>query len=396
MARANPGDVICLEAGTYHTKSNVEIDRSGSRSAPITVTGYQGTATVQYTGRAMDGGVFQTSFCRPWCATHDLVIENLTLDGGGRMDAGVFVREGVHDVTVRDCVIRNTGAAGVAVNAADYVTLEHNLVYRAGYEQGWSSGISLWYGGPNAVYGGATAGYDSAGGFHNFIVDNIISGVYDGSAHHSDGNGIIVDGSGMTPAALIANNLVYENGGAGIEVYANLGDIWVVNNTAYANGLDPQLTLPAADYFVNRASHVHLANDLAYGVTGRRGDRSSYLYSSLTHSSIDWATSIGYSGTNVNVAPVVTNDPREYRYMDPRLESPPAVPRRPRPWAVAVPPWRIAENFELRSDSLALGAGSDPTAGMTASEASSAATYLKRRTSDQAGSAPDVGASVQW
>jgi hypothetical protein len=369
VAQVNPGDVACLLPGTYNTSSNVEIDRSGTPAQPITFTGYGGVALLRYSGPAIDGGVLQTSFCKPWCGTHDLVIENLAIDGGGTMDAGVFVREGSHDVSVRHCMIFDTGATGIALNAVDHVTAARNLIYRTGYSQGWSSGISLWNGGPEATYGGSSPWFDSAPGFHNFIVGNVISGSYDNSPNHTDGNGIIVDGSGAIPPALIANNLVFENGGAGIEVYYNSGDIWVVNNTAYANGLDLQVAGGgSSDFVANRASGVHFVNDLAYGRQNGASYHSAFVFRSVNGSPATAAAALGYNGDS--------NLQAGYRYADPMFSSRPAIPTGSAPWSQAMPPWQISTDFTLRPGSPALGSGTDPYAGMSAAEAASAKDFL--------------------
>jgi chitodextrinase len=377
VGQVTPGDVVCLEPGTYTTSTNVTLGRSGTSSAPITFTGWGGTAVVQYSGPAIDGGVFQTTYCKGWCASHDFVIENLTLDGGNAMNAGVFVRVGARDVTIRNCVIRNTGATGIALNAVDYVTAENNQIYHAGYNQGWSSGISLWYGGTSGTYGGSTAWYDTAPGFHNFIVGNVVSGSYDSSTNHTDGNGIIVDGSGSTPPALIANNLVYENGGAGIEVYHNDGDIWVVNNTAYANGLD--LTVSngqSPDYIANYSSSVHFTNDLAYGRKNGSSYTSAYIFNDANGSTISWATSLGYNGSTVSISSGITGNGAYYRYANPLFTNLPAVPSGSTPWASATPPWSIGNDFTLQPGSPGIDAGTVPTAGMNSAEAASAQPFL--------------------
>jgi hypothetical protein len=382
VARAVAGDTVCLEAGTYEVHSNVTIRHSGTQADPITITGYRGTALLRYLGATLDGGVLQTSLCRAWCASHDLVIENVTIDGGGTMDAGVFVREGARNVTVRDCVIYDTGATGIALNAVDHVSAVANRIYHAGYDQGWSSGISLWYGGSTGEYGGPHAGFDNAPGFHNFIVGNVISGEYDGSPHHTDGNGIIVDGSGEIPGALIANNLVYENGGSGIEVFDNSGDVWVVNNTAYANGLDTQHRGPIGEFYLAGARHVHLVNDIAYGA-----GHGVPLYTSVGVSSIDWHRVIGFGAGVAGVASSVLADPHAYSSADPRFRKPLPVPTGPRPWQNATAPWAIGNAFALDAGSPAVGSGVNALNLMSAEEAASARPYLAY------GSRVDLGAA---
>src|SRR5256886_16719023 len=72
------------------------------------------------------------------------------------------------------------------------------------------------------------------------VSNNIITGEFDGSSNHTDGNGIILDLGGNTPPALIINNVVYGNGGRCIQ--ANVAtNFWFVNNTCYKNNLDPSL-----------------------------------------------------------------------------------------------------------------------------------------------------------
>jgi hypothetical protein len=351
VSRAGAGSVICLKRGVYTTFDSVTLERSGRPGAPITLTALTSGVLIRYAGGTRDGGVVQTTFCKPWCASHDLVIENLSLDGGNRMGTGVFVREGSHNVTVRNCLIRNMGSSGIALNAADYVRAENNRVFHTGYGHGWGSGISLWYGGPDTTYGGPSAGIDGAPGYHNFITGNVVSGSYDSSAYHTDGDGIVVDG-GVTPPALIANNLVYENGGAGIAVFRNGGRMSIVNNTAYANGL------AIADYHTYSSqfaavlsSHVEWRNNIAYS-----GRPRWHTYAS-SFSGVSLAGNISFNGPLLGLGPRNARSRAGVRYVNPRFDGPLPRLRGAAPWAGAVPAWRIGRAFRLRAHSPARNAG---------------------------------------
>jgi Right handed beta helix region len=372
VSRLVPGSVVCLEAGTYNTRSNIYLSRSGTASAPIYYRNYGGAALIQYTGGSADGGVLQVTGGSSWHGAHDIVIEGLTIDGANLIGGGIFVTQGAHHVTIENCVIRNTGATGIALNATDYATVAHNLISHVGYNQGWSSGISLWYGGTGATYGGSTARFDNYPGFHNVIVDNIISGSYDNSGNHSDGNGIIVDGSGSIPPALIANNLVYENGGRGIEVYYNSGAVWVVNNTAYADGLDLQdAGGQAPDFMAMDATGAHFVNDLAYGRENGSSYTTGYIYNN-TSSTIGWATSIGYDGSSPGVAS------GSFAYANPQFTGAPAIPTTGTPWASATPPWSIGSDLTVQASSPAVNAGTNPATapGMTSALAAGIQQYM--------------------
>jgi Right handed beta helix region len=341
---------------------------------------------IRYTGGLtgaayLSGGLIETSSGSNWCGTHDIVIDGLTIDGANLIGGGISVISGSHHIMIRNCVIRNTGADGIELNAVDYVTVAHNLIYHVGYNQGWGSGISLWYGGASAMYGGSTAWYDTAAGFHNFIVDNIVSGSYDNSSHHTDGNAIIVDGSGSIPPALIANNAVYENGGRGIEIYRNSGDIWVVNNTAYADGLDLRVASGhASEFAAISATNVHFVNDLAFGRENYTSYTTAYLYNNIDGSTIGWAHNLGYKGSTVGVSSSTTSDPRRYHYADPRFTRLPAIPSTRTPWASATPPWRVGNDFTLRAGAPPRHAGIDPTTvtGITSALANGLRNYVSR------------------
>ena len=393
LSQVGPGSVACLEAGTYNESSTLWISRSGTPAAPITYRNYGGVALVQYTGGATSSGVLETSSASNWGGTHDVVINGLTIDGGNEAGIGIATIQGSHNVTVTNCVIRNTGATGIAFNAGDYLVATHNEIFHTGYRNGWSSGISLWYGGDSATYGGSTAWYDTNAGFHNVIVDNIISGAYDNSSNHSDGNAIIVDGSGSIPPVLIADNLVYENGGRGIEDNANSGDVWIVNNTAYADGLDLQVGGgQAPDYGAYSATNVHFVNDLSYGRKNGSGYTSAYIYNN-TSSTISWAGDMGYNGSTQGLSSSVTSNASQYNYGDPLFTSTPTIPSGSSPWASATPPWSIGNAFTLQSGSAAIGGGTNPTTGMSGAEASSAQAYLATDLAgNPRGATPSVGA----
>jgi hypothetical protein len=365
-AKAVPGSIVCLEAGTYNISSNLVLRRSGTRSAPITYRNYIGTPLLQYTGGSLTGGMLQVAGGGGWTGAHDIVFDGLTIDGANTIGSGVFVSTGAHHVTVRNSVIRNTGSAGIVFNANDYVTAKNNLISHTGYKQGTSSAISLWNGGPSPTYGGATAWYDTAAGFHNVIVGNIISGAYD-ATDHQDGNGIIVDGSGSIPPALIANNLTYQNGGRGIEVNHTTGDVWVINNTAYANGLDLKVgSGRAPDIMANVSSSVHFVDNVGYGRMNGSPYADAFVYNN-TQSTIAWAANLAFNGSTSGISSSVTDDPAQYRYADPLFTSAPPVPAGSAPWAAAVAPWSIADALTVQPTSPAVDTGVDPHAvpGMT-------------------------------
>src|SRR5919199_1457562 len=141
-----------------------------------------------------------------------------------------------HDIIIRNSVLHDCAAAGIEVNVADAITIEHNRVYNNSW---WSvfgtSGIGLYH-------LTDAPGSGTKNGYKNFIVGNLSYGNRNNVAYGGgdvppaiyDGNGIIVDDSKHTQRALgirdvqgvpytgrtyIANNIVHDNGGRGIHLY---------------------------------------------------------------------------------------------------------------------------------------------------------------------------------
>src|SRR5207302_4941471 len=184
-----------------------------------------------------------------------LEFDGLNLDGQNGVGSGFKCHWGHHMRFVGN-YIKNMGSAGISTHFCDYITSDSNKVYHSGYNQGWSSGISY----------NSHPYYDTYTGFHSYVLNNIISGEFDGSTNHTDGNGIIMDRANAnndTPPALVLNNVVYGNGGRCIESYLN-SHHYYINNTCYKNTLDTNVVFPEA--MVNDASSVQFINNLVYGV----------------------------------------------------------------------------------------------------------------------------------
>ena len=158
-----------------------------------------------------------------------------------------------HHVWILNSLMHGYGEAGVATNEADYIYVIHNSAYNnAGVTcdaQGSGIGLVVAKGLSNYT---ATTMDKKYGPFNQIVAwniahDNMIITCGNAvSAYNTDGNGIIIDtfnGSGVdnvlyTKQTLVSNNLIYNNGGKGIQVFRS-SYVTVSNNTAYNNNLDP-------------------------------------------------------------------------------------------------------------------------------------------------------------
>lgn len=350
--RSKPGSVICLLAGTYFVNTPFAIRNSGRQDEWIVYQSLDGRARIE----PRSGSYALWQLRGP---TQYVEIRELIFDGHDTASAGVDCAGCDHLRVIRN-KISNTGRGGVLTypdrqtgKHPDYITVDHNMIYRGGYNQGGSSAISYNHHG----------WFDQYPGFHSFVTNNIISGEYDNSSDHTDGNGIIMDNpqSQPTPPTLIANNVVYENGGRCIHSL-NAANNWIVNNTCYANGLD--LAVKGGrlgnngEFALFHSSNDYLINNLAYAWRDRRpfsdeGPTPARYFSNI------WYT----PGTGVNVVPAsVARQSSKLRQADPHFVSPPAVgPTAPGQYRHPLRPDELRNEFHVKPGSPAIGAGIDPT-----------------------------------
>ncbi len=203
-------------------------------------------------------------------------VSGLTITGEG-FDAdnsygwGIHVRE-THHVRLIDNVVSNMPVGGITAVESTNVEVYRNEVFDNsfwGTEQG--SGISFWH----------AADHDTEpfeDGYHDKIVGNVIyrnenrvfSEFAPGQDLISDGNGIIIDettDTGYTGRFLVANNIIFDNGGRAVMV--NVADrVDIVFNTTYRNGRTTDLAGGPVELAVARARDVQILNNLAWARDG--------------------------------------------------------------------------------------------------------------------------------
>ncbi|MEY2849223.1 MAG: hypothetical protein RI885_1890 [Actinomycetota bacterium] len=158
-----------------------------------------------------------------------------------------FPREGryPHHLIIRGNHVFDCPGTGIAANAADYVRVEGNRVHNNNYYSPYAnSGISFYQ----------SRDFDESTGTKFFIRKNItyrnenkvpfwFSSTDPAQRVISDGNGIIVDdnrgtqsptGTPYRGAFLIENNIAFDNGGRGINIFES-DNIEIRQNVTYRN-----------------------------------------------------------------------------------------------------------------------------------------------------------------
>jgi Domain of unknown function (DUF4082)/Putative Ig domain len=339
-ARASqPGSVVCLLGGTYNLSSTFYPPVSGTASAWIVYKNYgNGSVNFVWTGGAIVQPMFKFGNGTFPSGAAYLEFRGFNLDGQNDALDGFFCQGGHHLRFIGNS-INNTGGSGVGAVNCDYLTSDHNLIDHNGYLYGWTSAISY----------NSTPWFDSYAGFHNIASNNIITGEYDGSSNHTDGNGIILDLGSNTPPALIINNVVYGDGGRCIEANG-VANFWVINNTCYKNDLDTSLgnvgsftsQNSSAGYFINNITEAAQSNNPSYDQEG-------------SNSNIHYYADI-YYGANNNFS---YSDPSQLINADPLFLSPPSLSIGG--YSTSLPPSLLGSGLILQSNSPAYGKGIDPS-----------------------------------
>src|ERR1043166_1841216 len=309
-----PGSVVCLKGGTYNMPATFYPYNNGAPNAWITYRDYgDSDVNLVWTGGSSGGDITMFHFIGNTLATGKSYIEVRGLHFNGQnLSADALFCYKSHHLRFIGNTIKNMGSAGIASKFCDYLTSDGNKLSHNGYLQGWASAISY----------NSNQWLDTAAGYHSFVVNNTMSGTFDGSSFHSDGNGIIMDQSNdshdfstaNTPPVLIANNVVYENGGRCIETLT-VTNIWVVHNTCYKNALD--LNEPGIGEIVSyNTKDSYFINNIVYAWNNHN------TYQQLSsNSNLKYYKNLGFGGSkNFSYSAEC-----QFLTADPHFLSPPTV-----------------------------------------------------------------------
>lgn len=339
---AQAGDTVIFRGGTYY--SQLTPKNSGNpTNGWITFKAYSGEQPViihdAYYSRAVN--IDGVSFIN---------VIGLTAIAAGANGPGIGINN-AHHINILNCVAKDSATSGIATtNSIDYITIEGNRIFHnSNTGQYNGSGISMWNsGGPM---------YDSAPGYHNIIRNNLIYNNRNLTETPSDGNGIILDNNDLGgtadqqfPKTLVANNIIFDNGGRCIHV-RNSSNTDVVNNTCYHNleterikeGCNGEITLQRTNTY-SSSVNIQVYNNIVYGIGGtcNAGRSQAFVFQVFCNSSYCPQYISGYNlWFNGAVKQLGANDlTANPLFMNPTLDA-------------------ASANFSLASNSPAIDSGTD-------------------------------------
>ncbi|WP_138497062.1 choice-of-anchor D domain-containing protein [Nostoc sp. PA-18-2419] len=322
------GDTVYVMNGTYEQSkypNNPVLginQKHGTSSAPITFTAYPGHNPVIKSTNFQAINIVGSSY---------IVIEGLTMVGANDQitlkyaqsqesnklnpltnGAGIYIQPDKqnnisHHIVVRNNTISKFGSSGIGSKEADYLTIEGNTVSETSWYSPWgTSGISTLN---NHNLDNNTTDY-------KIIIRN--NTVYDNYTYipwwespngkATEGHGIMIDSAdslgldkkAYTGKTLIANNIAYNNGGAGIQVFKS-SNVDVVNNTTYQNSQHPDLQDAGEILISGPSTNVNVVNNIMYA----KNNGQSYVVGGSTknikadHNLIYNTNNYNKTGTNL-------------------------------------------------------------------------------------------------
>jgi len=273
------GDCVTLASGDYGLTSPLRLSHGGERNAADGYVVYR-SAEPHRAHLIARRAFYQVVDVE----TAYVVIDGLDIDGN-HLSTGEAVsatgNPAHHHVVVENSVIHDAGGGGLQMNDSEYFWIVGNLIYgNAATNTFQESGISTYQ--AQVATGVTPTPADTALPWHIIIAGNISRD--NGETYacpspgcHTDGNGIIIDktlnvdrqgGRPYTGGVLVAGNVVYGNGGAGIQVYLSQ-NVTVANNTVHDNHRDSQNSGTWRGELSNvNSDHVTWINNIACAVPG--------------------------------------------------------------------------------------------------------------------------------
>jgi hypothetical protein len=227
-----------------------------------------------------------------------IIIDGFELVAPAVYGSGAKSSNGAHHITVRNCWAHHCGESGISLNDGDYRVVEYNIVH----DNSWlmplcGSGISLY----------GLVPFDDAPGFHSIVRGNISFNNDNGpDTHKTDGNGIIIDdfrniqewhqGGAVKDInytgkeTLVENNLVFNNGGYGINVFLS-NNVTLRNNTSFHNLTRRDATTWRGEFNISCSKNITLVNNIGVANSNPRMDGGETDFPTFSHN-----TAIGAFG----------------------------------------------------------------------------------------------------
>ena len=322
-----PGDTLLIAAGTYKPTYGWGLTASGSASGGyIRLQCWRNFASHIIVTTPNMAGIFIFHGASYWD------IRGCDIAASGSGSTGISVGGSysapfgpIHHITIESNSVHNASCAGIGAGGngningsnaypVDYVTIRNNNVYQNATTSPFHcSGIDIY----------EPIQYDTLPGYHIVIQGNVVDWNQDCdncSSSPTDGNGIILDDfkysqntipgyKSYTPATLVTNNTVYNNGGRGVNVFESQ-NVTISANATWGNNEDANVCANArgggAEIVAVFSNNISVSNNQTQASVGTCDGYQTYAFADVpngTSSSDTFTNNTGFAmiGTKVNV-----------------------------------------------------------------------------------------------
>ncbi|MDZ7992605.1 MAG: choice-of-anchor D domain-containing protein [Nostoc sp. EfeVER01] len=315
------GDTLYVMNGNYQMKGVTLFNLNGSPDNWTTIKAYPG-ATPKITTTGSGINILSSSYVRIEGLDIKGNRENVTLEyalqekdnlnnpltnSNGIAATAWKNADGIggtnpHHIVITGNTIRNFPGGGIAFSNSDYITVEKNIVSgNAWYSPHGNQGITSLN---SFNFDNNTTDYRMI--FRdNIVYDNqsLVPWKNGGADKITEGHGIMLDTTNVskdnvdyTGKALIANNITYNNGGAGINVF-EATNVDVINNTAYKNA---QVLTDSGEIGVTYSENVRVYNNILYASDNQNANRIKYATNVTFDRNLVYNSNLFQASDNLN------------------------------------------------------------------------------------------------
>ncbi len=270
IQRMKPGQTLRLMNGEYRELKSAgiahySIDRGGNSGAWIKITAAPGHSPTIVASNG-SGIIIQA----PYVEFSGITVRGSGFDKNNNWGVGVAVSE-THHVRIVGNSISRMATSGISVtNSSNFQVIGNDVFENAFWSPLQGSGISVWHS-KNKGFGADSDGYhDRIIGNRVYSNENKVTSQFKDFKVITDGNGIIIDSNtetGYSGRTLVANNVVYDNGGRGI-ISWQTNRVDIMFNTGYNNGQTNGISGGATEFAAGKGNDIVMSNNVGWARSG--------------------------------------------------------------------------------------------------------------------------------
>ncbi len=247
------GDSLIIMEGIY-CETDIEFTHSGTENAWIVITAETGSRPI-ITGNGIAGIIIFGDKNNQYTKSY-FIINGLTFTGYQNDGLKIFYADYIFMSNIH---AYDNGNSGINVVDSDHILVQDSELHHNGWnsvgDSGWGDGLTI--------------NNHKAIGKTSIIRRNVMYANWQKRPNsYWDGNGCTLDMAGDDGIHIVANNILFDNGGTGL-LAGDTGYLVCIHNVSFRNMSDPRCRNTADFYLVRTGVHdAKLKNNVIYSRSG--------------------------------------------------------------------------------------------------------------------------------